>query len=150
MDIVRHKHTLLSITESLTSLRAKGGGATPHPTAPRPLPLTTPKTCPTSDEVGRSALQCAEESCPEEVGSKGTSWPHFSEVFMLSALTSDGIDALKVSPFWPTIVGGALLYTLLCIASISVCMETLYAVLCVCFTIHSVMQYCITRLSFTQ
>ena len=95
VDIVRHKHTLLSITESLTSLRAKGGGATPHPTAPRPLPLTTPKTCPTSDEVGRSALQCAEESCPEEVGSKGTSWPHFSEVFMLSALTSDGIDALK-------------------------------------------------------
>ncbi|KAL5484627.1 hypothetical protein EMCRGX_G021156 [Ephydatia muelleri] len=99
VDIVRHKHTLLAVTESLTSLRAKGAaasGVTAPPTTPCPPPLTTPETCPTSDEVARGTPQCAEDSCPEEkAGSKGTSWPHFSEVFMLSALTNDGIDTLK-------------------------------------------------------
>ena len=95
MDVIRHKHVLLGITESLTSMRAKG---TASETTPHPSPSSTPNS--TSVEDTRSVLQfsAAAQAHPEKAEAKATSWPHFSEVFMLSALTKDGIDSLKVRP----------------------------------------------------
>ena len=101
VDLLRYKHILLHITEALTgaieqmTTEEKGGDQKSHD-----LGDTGEESC---------APGCVSEESHDPVGGAGShnpvgaagvsrrpTRPKFDEVFMISALTGDGVDKLKV------------------------------------------------------
>ena len=116
MDLVKHKHTLLSVTFSLTEGRTYVPEPKPkpkssscsdsNPVKATAFATTSPLAVGGIDTAGASAApgisdngpsHLPVEAHPDKCGEARAGWNGFREVYMTSALTGDGIDGLRVS-----------------------------------------------------
>ena len=85
---MKHKHTLLKIVDTLTN------------TSKQNQKLIPARSSVTNKTVSLNYESCDNRSVKKKdspVHSVSSYWNGFSNVFMISALTGDGLDALKVS-----------------------------------------------------
>ena len=82
---MKHKHTLLKIVDTLTD------------TSKQNQKLIPARSSVMNKTVSLNYESCDNRSVKKKYSPVSSCWNGFSNVFMISALTGDGLDALKVS-----------------------------------------------------
>ena len=96
---MKHKHVLLPVTSSLT---CTSDTSKQHSQNSKES-LAGEETLPVKDQSQENSSGVGDSDAGERVENSG--WPHFSEVFMVSALTGDGMDSLRVNSISLWLVG---------------------------------------------